>query len=63
LSETDRQASDEANDRTFNDEQRPLFESDDTSDKTRPRTPGAQTVPPAGPAETGDGTPEVSDAG
>ena len=64
MSETDRRPGGEADDRTFNEEQRPLFESDDTPDKTRQRTPGAQSVPPTGPtADTGEAPPEVSDVG
>ena len=55
MSEQDRQSNDESSDRTFNEEQKPLFESDDTSDKTRRRTPGTQSVPPTEPAaEAGD---------
>ena len=36
----------EEQDRTFNEEQRALFEQrDETGEKTRPRTPGAQSAP------------------
>ena len=64
MSETDRQSNDETNDRTFNEEQRPLFESGDTPDKTRQRTPGTQSVPPSEPAaDTGEAPPGVSDVG
>ena len=64
MSESDRQPNGETNDRTFTEEQKPLFESDDTSDKTRQRTPGTQSVPPSEPAaESGEAPPGVSDAG
>ena len=63
MSERDRQSSDESGDRTFNEEQKPLFESDDTSDKTRKRMPGVQSVPPADPAGAGEAPPGVSDVG
>lgn len=55
VSEQDRQSNDETNDRTFNEEQKPLFGSDDTPDKTRQRTPGTQSIPPTEPdAEAGE---------
>jgi len=57
VSETDRQRNGEADDRTFTEEQKPLFESDDTSDKTRQRTPGTQSVPPAEPDAESGGAP------
>jgi len=69
VSETDRQDANrqpngETSDRTFNEEQQPLFESDTTPDKTRQPTPGTQSVPPSEPtAETGESSPRVSDAG
>jgi hypothetical protein len=63
VSESDRQAQDDSSDRTFNEEQRPLFESNNAPDKTRQPTPGAQSVPPTGSAETGEAPPGVSDAG
>ncbi len=64
MSETDRQSNDDASDRTFNEEQRPLFESGGTPDKTRQRTPGTQSVPPSEPAaDTGEAPSKVSDAG
>ena len=64
MSEPDRQSNGETNDRTFTEEQQPLFESDDTSDKTRQRTPGTQSVPPSErTGETGEVLPGVSDAG
>ena len=64
MSESDRPAQDDSSDRTFNEEQKPLFESGDTPDDTRQRTPGTQSVPPTEPtADTGEATPEVSDAG
>ena len=63
MSEQDRPTQDDNSDRTFNEEQKPLFESDDASDKTRRRTPGTQSVPPSESAETGDGTPGVSNVG
>ena len=48
--------------RTFTDEQSALFESGDAPEKTRPRTPGTQSVPPtaAGGDEESSG---VSDVG
>lgn len=64
VSEADRPTADDTSDRTFNEEQKPLFESGGTPDKTRQRTPGTQSVPPADPAaDTGDAPPEVSDVG
>ena len=63
MSESDRPAPDDSSDRTFNEEQKPLFESDTASDKTRRRTPGTQSVPPRESAETGEAPPGVSDAG
>ena len=65
VSEADRPTRDDSSDRTFNEEQKPLFESNDASDKTRQRTPGTQSVPPtADPAaDTGEAPPGVSDAG
>ena len=64
MSESDRPERDDSSDRTFNEEQQPLFESDDTFDKTRQRTPGTQSVPPSEPAtDTGGAPPGVSDVG
>lgn len=63
MSESDRPAQDDSSDRTFNEEQKPLFESDTTPDKTRQRTPGTQSVPPGESAEAGDAPPGVSDVG
>lgn len=64
MSETGGQTNEESNDRTFNEEQKPLFESDDASNKTRQRTPGTQSIPPSDPAaETGEAPPGVSDVG
>jgi hypothetical protein len=64
VSEADRPAEDDSSDRTFNEEQKPLFESGDTSDKTRRRTPGTQSVPPAAPAADADeGAPGVGGVG
>jgi hypothetical protein len=62
MSEADRPNA-ETSDRTFTDEQKPLFESDDAPEKTRQRTPGAQSPPPPGPdAEAGEDSHEVADA-
>ena len=65
MSESDRLAQqDDNSDRTFNEEQRPLFESGDAADKTRQRTPGTQSVPPSEPAaETGETPPGISGVG
>jgi hypothetical protein len=64
VSDSGRQPNGETDGRTFDEEQRPLFESDDAPDKTRQRTPGAQSAPPAEPAaETGEGGPGVGGAG
>ena len=63
MSESDRPAQDDSSDRTFNEEQKPLFESGDAPDKTRQRTPGTQSVPPSEPAEAGEAPPGVSDVG
>ena len=64
MSESDRQSNGETGDRTFDEEQKPLFESDYAADKTRQRTPGTQSVPPSErTGETGEVLPGVSDAG
>lgn len=63
MSESDRPEQDDSSDRTFNEEQKPLFESDDASNYTRRRTPGTQSIPPSEPAETGDAPPGVSNVG
>ena len=65
MSESDRLGQqDDSSDRTFNEEQKPLFESDDATDKTRRRTPGTQSVPPGEPAaDAGAGPPEVGGVG
>ena len=63
MTEAERPTDDETSDRTFTDEQKPLFESDDAPDKTRQRTPGAQSPPPPGPdSGGGEATPGVADA-
>ena len=64
MNEADRPTRDDSSDRTFNEEQKPLFESNDAPDKTRQRTPGTQSVPPTDPtADSGEAPPGVSDAG
>jgi hypothetical protein len=63
VSESDRPAPDDSADRTFNEEQKPLFESGDAADKTRQRTPGTQSVPPSESDETGEAPPGVSGVG
>jgi hypothetical protein len=47
---------DEEEDRTFNEEQRAVFEQpEDAPVKTRPRTPGERTAPQPDQDETGEG--------
>ena len=64
MNEADRTTADDSSDRTFNEEQQPLFESGGAPDKTRQRTPGTQSVPPSDPtADSGGAPPGVSDIG
>lgn len=63
MSESDKQSTGETNDRTFNEEQKPFFESGDGPDKTRQPTPGTQSVPPSESVEGGEAPPGVSDVG
>ena len=64
MNEADRPTTDDSSDRTFNEEQKPLFESDDIPGMTRQRTPGTQSVPPGEPtADAGQAPPEVNGAG
>lgn len=64
MNESDRPAQDDSSDRTFNEEQKQLFESHDAPDKTRRRTPGTQSVPPSGRAEEdGEAPPGVGGVG